>query len=50
LLHAQALELGHPRTGQPLRVEAAVPEDLRAFFVAAGVPIPEGPFRDGDPV
>ncbi|RYZ36227.1 MAG: RluA family pseudouridine synthase [Myxococcaceae bacterium] len=50
LLHAQALELGHPRTGQPLRVEAVVPEDLRAFFVAAGGRIPEGPFVDGDPV
>lgn len=48
LLHAQALELGHPRTGQPLRLEAAVPEDLRAFFVAAGVQVPEGPIGGGD--
>ncbi|MCY1031096.1 RluA family pseudouridine synthase [Corallococcus sp. BB11-1] len=46
LLHAQALELGHPRTGQPLRLEATAPEDLRAFFVAAGVRMPEGPFGD----
>lgn len=42
LLHAHALELGHPRTGRPMRWEAEVPEDLRAFFVAAGVRVPEG--------
>ncbi|GMU00853.1 RluA family pseudouridine synthase [Corallococcus caeni] len=42
LLHAHVLELGHPRTGRPLRLEAPVPEDLRAFFDAAGVGIPEG--------
>ncbi|RKH44752.1 RluA family pseudouridine synthase, partial [Corallococcus llansteffanensis] len=48
LLHAQGLELAHPRTGQPLRLEAAVPEDLRAFFVAAGVRVPEGPIGSGD--
>ncbi|MGE6760956.1 RluA family pseudouridine synthase [Corallococcus interemptor] len=43
LLHAHALELGHPRTGRPLRLEAPVPDDLRAFFEAAGVRVPEGP-------
>ncbi|WP_223642782.1 RluA family pseudouridine synthase [Corallococcus sp. EGB] len=43
LLHAHALELGHPRTGRPLRLEAPVPDDLRAFFEAAGGRIPEGP-------
>ncbi len=42
LLHAQALELSHPRTGAPVRFEAPVPEDLRAFFTAAAVPIPQG--------
>ncbi|WP_224365932.1 RluA family pseudouridine synthase [Hyalangium versicolor] len=54
LLHAQALELSHPRTGKPLRIEAPVPEDLRRFFSAAGVPVPEGPIlpvtsRTGSP-
>jgi 23S rRNA pseudouridine1911/1915/1917 synthase len=46
LLHAQALELSHPRTGQPLLVESPVPEDLRRFFEHAGIPAPAGPFRD----
>jgi 23S rRNA pseudouridine1911/1915/1917 synthase len=43
LLHAHALELPHPRTGRPLRLEAPVPDDLRAFFDAAGARVPEGP-------
>jgi 23S rRNA pseudouridine1911/1915/1917 synthase len=43
LLHAQGLELGHPRTGRVLRVEAPVPEDLLRFFTAAGVAVPQGP-------
>ncbi|NMO19472.1 RluA family pseudouridine synthase [Pyxidicoccus fallax] len=43
LLHAQALELGHPRTGKALRVEASVPEDLMRFFTTAGVAVPQGP-------
>ncbi len=46
LLHAQALELAHPRMGQPLRIESPVPEDLRRFFVYAGIPLPAGPFPD----
>ncbi len=46
LLHAQALELAHPRTGQPLRIESPVPEDLRRFFEHAGIPPPAGPFPD----
>ncbi|HZI03177.1 MAG TPA: RluA family pseudouridine synthase [Archangium sp.] len=37
LLHAQALELGHPGTGRPVRFEAPLPEDLARFFQAAGV-------------
>ncbi len=49
LLHAQALELGHPRTGKVLRVEAPVPEDLMRFFAAAGVEAPSGPIRAGHP-
>jgi 23S rRNA pseudouridine1911/1915/1917 synthase len=43
LLHAQALELTHPSTGQALRIEAPVPEDLRRFFALAQVAVPEGP-------
>ncbi|RKI35600.1 RluA family pseudouridine synthase [Corallococcus sp. AB004] len=48
LLHAHALELGHPRTGQPLRLEAPVPDDMRAFFESAGVRVPEGPIVAAD--
>jgi 23S rRNA pseudouridine1911/1915/1917 synthase len=53
LLHAQALELAHPRTRRPVRFEAPVPEDLARFFIAAGVPVSSGPIlplsgnRDG---
>ena len=43
LLHAQALELAHPRTGKPLRVEAPIPEDLQRFFTAASLTPPAGP-------
>jgi 23S rRNA pseudouridine1911/1915/1917 synthase len=46
LLHAQALALSHPRTGQPLSIESPVPEDLRRFFEHAGIPVPAGPFLD----
>jgi 23S rRNA pseudouridine1911/1915/1917 synthase len=44
LLHAQALLLPHPRTGEPLLIEARVPEDVRAFFERAGVAEPSGPW------
>lgn len=40
LLHAQVLELAHPRTGAPLRIEAPPPEDLRRWFDRAGVAVP----------
>ena len=43
LLHAQALELAHPRTGAPVRFEAPLPEDLAHFFSAAGLVAPSGP-------
>lgn len=43
LLHAQALELHHPRTRRPLRFESPVPEDMARFFTAAGVAAPSGP-------
>ncbi len=49
LLHAQALELGHPRTGKVLRVEAPVPEDVMRFFAAAGLPALTGPIRAWGP-
>jgi 23S rRNA pseudouridine1911/1915/1917 synthase len=45
LLHAQALEVGHPRLGTPLRLEAPVPEDLQRFFTAAGIVAPNGPIQ-----
>jgi 23S rRNA pseudouridine1911/1915/1917 synthase len=47
LLHAQALELHHPGTGQPLRLESPVPEDLQRFFTTAGVAVPTGPIAAG---
>lgn len=47
LLHAQALELHHPGTGRPLRLESPVPEDLQRFFTAAGVAAPTGPIAAG---
>ncbi len=46
LLHAQALELSHPRTDHPLRIESPVPQDLRRFFEHAGITAPAGPFPD----
>jgi len=36
LLHARALELPHPATGAPLRLEAPMPEDLREALLLAG--------------
>jgi 23S rRNA pseudouridine1911/1915/1917 synthase len=42
LLHAQALELGHPRSGKAVRFEAPVPEDLARFFAAVGLAAPSG--------
>ena len=37
-LHARALSLRHPQTGEPLQVEAPVPEDLAKTFAALGIP------------
>ena len=34
-LHAASLDLRHPATGAPLRIEAALPEDMRATVAAA---------------
>jgi 23S rRNA-/tRNA-specific pseudouridylate synthase len=36
MLHARSLEVPHPVTGVALKIEAAVPEDLRSLLVAAG--------------
>lgn len=44
LLHAQALLLCHPRSGESLLLEAPVPEDLAAFFRNAGTAPPRGGF------
>jgi 23S rRNA pseudouridine1911/1915/1917 synthase len=43
LLHAQALELAHPRGGKTVRFEAPVPEDLARFFEVSGAVAPSGP-------
>ncbi|HEX8437764.1 RluA family pseudouridine synthase [Archangium sp.] len=48
LLHAQALELAHPHTGQSVRFEAPVPEDLARFFTSVGVVAPSGTIRPLD--
>jgi 23S rRNA pseudouridine1911/1915/1917 synthase len=37
-LHAAALELEHPMSGQTLRVESPIPADLAELFVQAGQP------------
>jgi hypothetical protein len=37
LLHAQRLELPHPRTGTPAVFDAPAPEDLARFLAAAGL-------------
>jgi 23S rRNA pseudouridine955/2504/2580 synthase len=38
-LHAASLELRHPRSGEPVRVEAALPADLQAFLEAQEAPV-----------
>jgi 23S rRNA pseudouridine1911/1915/1917 synthase len=42
LLHAQAVSLRHPGSGQPLLIEAPVPEDMRPFLERAAVAEPSG--------
>jgi tRNA pseudouridine32 synthase/23S rRNA pseudouridine746 synthase len=37
MLHAAALEFPHPATGVRLRIEASMPEDMRAVMAAAGL-------------
>jgi 23S rRNA pseudouridine955/2504/2580 synthase len=41
-LHAWRLELPHPLTGAPLRLEAPLPEELRAVLSKANLRPPEG--------
>jgi 23S rRNA pseudouridine1911/1915/1917 synthase len=36
-LHAWRVVLAHPVSGEPLRIEAPLPVDLRLFFVASGL-------------
>lgn len=38
-LHAWRTVMQHPASGQPLRLEAPVPDDLRDFLAAAGLPL-----------
>jgi len=45
-LHAQRIELPHPRTGQMLTVEASLPDDmaqLKAWLVGQATPVPCSP-------
>jgi 23S rRNA pseudouridine1911/1915/1917 synthase len=41
-LHAARLELDHPVTGERLTFSEPLPDDLRAAYSAAGLPIPAG--------
>jgi 23S rRNA pseudouridine1911/1915/1917 synthase len=40
-LHAYSLAFAHPRTGDPVAVEAALPDDLGAVLAERGVAPPE---------
>ena len=40
LLHAQGLVLPHPETGEPVMLQAPVPDDLGRLFTRCGVAIP----------
>jgi 23S rRNA pseudouridine1911/1915/1917 synthase len=42
LLHAQALQFAHPSSGQPLCLEAPLPEDMARVWQVTGVPVPAG--------
>jgi tRNA pseudouridine65 synthase len=42
LLHARALELPHPQGGEPLRLEAPLPDELAGLFRSFGWQDPEG--------
>jgi 23S rRNA pseudouridine1911/1915/1917 synthase len=39
-LHAATLSFRHPATGEPVRLVAPLPADLRELLAAAGVPVP----------
>jgi 23S rRNA pseudouridine1911/1915/1917 synthase len=41
-LHAARLELDHPVTGERMTFIEPLPDELRAAYTAAGLPIPEG--------
>ncbi len=43
LLHALRLELPHPVTGEPLRIECGYPPDMTAVLAALESQVPEGP-------
>lgn len=42
LLHAQALAVLHPQTGQPTLLEAPLPEDIGSFFRTGRIDSPSG--------
>ena len=39
-LHAQSLELRHPRTDEPLVIRAPLPEDMARAALVAGLQVP----------
>jgi 23S rRNA pseudouridine1911/1915/1917 synthase len=41
-LHARALELTHPSTHQPLRIESPLPRELAETLVRLGLTVPDG--------
>lgn len=43
LLHAWSLELDHPQSGEPLRIEAPLPEEFRGLLHELGWELPEEP-------
>jgi len=43
MLHAAALEFPHPATGVRCRIEAPMPEDMRAVMDAAGLGFHQAP-------
>ena len=44
-LHAHALTLPHPRTGEPLALESPLPEDLEALWASPGEALAGRPLR-----
>lgn len=49
LLHAQGLELPHPKDGRSILFEAPLPQDLARVFMTDGVTPPVGPWQSRGP-